>query len=72
MRTRLNVTIDAATLDEARSLGLNLSRLAEAAIAEASRAERNRRWVAENRAALDAYAARIEADGPALASHRLF
>ena len=57
---------------EARALGLNMSRVAEEAIADASRVERNRRWIAENRAALDAYAAEIAREGLPLAAHRRF
>jgi antitoxin CcdA len=72
MRTKLNLTISREVASEARALGLNMSRVAEAAIADASRVERNRRWIAENRAALDAYAAEIEREGLPLAAHRMF
>jgi antitoxin CcdA len=72
MRAKLNLTVEKAVADEARALGVNMSRVAEDAIAAANKIERNRRWVEENRDALDAYAARIEAEGPALARWRLF
>lgn len=72
MRAKLNLTIDRATAEEARALGVNMSRVSEAAIAAASKAERNRRWAEANRDALAAYAARIAAEGPALARFRLF
>ena len=44
-----------------------MSRVAEAAIAEAHRLERNRRWREENREALAAYAREVERDGLPLA-----
>jgi antitoxin CcdA len=72
MRAKLNLTIDRDTAEEARTLGVNMSRVSEAAIAAANKAERNRRWVEANRAALEAYAAQIEAEGPALARFRQF
>ena len=72
MRAKLNLSLEQAVIDEARALGLNMSRVAEAAIAEAARLERNRRWREENREALDAYAREIARDGPALARFRSF
>ncbi|HEU0222782.1 MAG TPA: type II toxin-antitoxin system CcdA family antitoxin [Paracoccaceae bacterium] len=56
--------------EEARDLGINMSAVAEKAIARAAKAERNRRWVETNRAALDAYAAEVEREGLPLAKHR--
>jgi antitoxin CcdA len=49
-----------------------MSRVAETAIAEAARVERNRRWREENRAALDAYAQEVARDGLPLARFRSF
>lgn len=71
-RVKVNLTLDADVADAARSLGLNMSRLAEAAIIEASRQERNRRWREENRSAIDAYAAEIATEGLPLANFRTF
>ena len=48
------------------------TRAAEAAIAEATKAERNRLWREENRAALEAYAEEVAREGLALASYRTF
>jgi antitoxin CcdA len=56
----------------ARALGLNMSRLAEAAIAEATKAERNRLWREENRAANAAYAEELAREGLPLAGFRTF
>lgn len=62
----MNLTLEAEVVEAARQLGLNMSRLAEAAIAEAAKAERNRRWREANAAAIDAYAAEVARDGLAL------
>lgn len=72
MRTKVNLSIDEAVTREARELGVNMSRVAEAAIAEAARLERNKRWREENREALAAYAREVERDGLPLARFRSF
>ncbi|MCZ4262088.1 type II toxin-antitoxin system CcdA family antitoxin [Limimaricola sp. G21655-S1] len=71
-RIKVNLTLEAELAETARSLGLNMSRLAEAAIAEAAKAERNRRWREENRAALAAYTEEVASEGLPLASYRSF
>ena len=71
-RIKVNLTLDAEVAEAARTLGLNMSRLAEAAIAEATKAERNRLWREENRAALEAYAEEVAREGLPLASYRRF
>lgn len=71
-RAKVNLSIEADVTAEARDLGLNMSRLAEDAIRTAIRLEKNRRWVQENREALDAYAEEIARDGPALSRYRTF
>jgi len=71
-RVKVNLTLDAEVAEAARSLGLNMSRLAEAAILEASKAERNRIWREENQTAIDAYAEEIAREGLPLTSFRSF
>ena len=71
-RVKVNLTLDAGIAETARSLGLNMSRLAEAAIVEAAKVERNRRWREENSASITAYAAEIEKEGLALSRFRTF
>lgn len=71
-RVKVNLTLDADVAETARSLGLNMSRLAEAAIAEAAKLERNRRWREENSAAISAYADEVAKDGLPLARYRSF
>lgn len=71
-RIKVNLTLDAAVAESARALGLNMSRLAEAAIAEAAKAERNRLWREENSEAMASYAAEVARDGLPLARFRSF
>ncbi|WP_245759654.1 type II toxin-antitoxin system CcdA family antitoxin [Poseidonocella sedimentorum] len=66
------MTLDAEVAASARALGLNMSRLAEAAIAEAAKTERNRQWRAENAAAIEGYAEEVARDGMPLARFRTF
>lgn len=72
MRAKVNLSIDEAVTREARQLGVNMSRVAEVAIADATRLERNRRWREENRAALETYAREVEREGLPLARFRSF
>ena len=69
-RAKVNLTLDAQVVETARSHGLNMSRLAEAAISEAARVERNRLWRAENQVAIAAYAEEIAREGLPLAEFR--
>ncbi len=71
-RVKVNLTLDAEVAAMARALGLNMSRLAEAAIAEATKVERNRLWREENRAANAAYADELAREGLPLAGFRTF
>ena len=71
-RIKVNLTLDAELAEAARALGLNMSRLAEKAIAEAAKAERNRLWREENKAANAAYAEELAREGLPLARFRTF
>ncbi len=71
-RVKVNLTLDAEVAKAARTLGLNMSRIAEKAIAEAAKAERNRHWREENRMANAAYAEELAREGLALAPYRNF
>ena len=70
MRAKVNLSIDAAVTREARALGVNMSRVAEAAIAEAARHGAQPALREENREALERLAREVERDGPALARFR--
>ena len=71
-RAKVNLTLETSVTEEARELGLNMSRLAETAIANAAKIERNRIWREENREALEAYAKEVEKNGLPLAKYRTF
>lgn len=71
-RVKVNLTLDADVAETARALGLNMSRLAEAAILEAAKVERNRLWRAENQTAIDTYAEEVAQDGLPLTKFRSF
>lgn len=71
-RVKVNLTLDADVAETARALGLNMSRLAEAAISEAAKVERNRLWRAENQSAINAYADELAKEGLPLAQYRSF
>ena len=63
MKRAANLSIDAGLLDEAKSLGVNLSRVLEdslrARVAEAKRV----RWLEENAKAIAAHNERVERKG---------
>lgn len=65
-RRSVNLTIRSDVMEAARELGLNASRTAETAIAEAVEKARAERWLSENRSAVDAHNRRIDAQGPLL------
>lgn len=71
-RQRLNLTLPGALVEEAKALGLNLSRACESGLEAAVAAERARRWQAENRPFFDWYNAKVEQDGLLLAEYRQF
>lgn len=72
MKAKLNLTIHKSVADEARGLGVNMSRVAEEAIARANRVRRNSQWVERHRSALDAYANEVAREELPLTKHRLF
>lgn len=65
-RKRVNLTVREDIMAEARALGLNTSRAAEAGIEAAVREEKGRRWREENREAIKAHNRRIEREGTLL------
>lgn len=64
VRARVNLSLSTHIVSEARALGLNLSRIADAKLAEAVKEEKERRWLENNRGALEAFNARILREGP--------
>lgn len=72
VRQPANLSIDSKLMKEAKGLDVNVSRAAEAGIAEAVAAEKARLWKLENRATMDAWNAYVEQHGIPLKEHRQF
>ncbi len=58
-----NLSIRADLLEEARAYKINLSQTLEIALAEVVKKEKERRWLEENRPAIDAYNRFVEKHG---------
>lgn len=67
-----NLSVDEGLLQEARALHIDVSQAAEQGLTKAIAEEKSRRWLAENREALDSSNAYVEKHGLPLARHRLF
>lgn len=72
IRKATNVSLDIGIVNEARRLGLNISRACEQGLARQIAEERGRRWLAENAEALDAANAWIDEHGLPLTKYRRF
>ncbi|MFY0665507.1 MAG: type II toxin-antitoxin system CcdA family antitoxin [Natronospirillum sp.] len=71
-RRPTNLSLDSALLSEAKALGINISRSAEAGISEAVKLYKQEKWLKENAKALASSNAYVEANGLPLAQHRQF
>ncbi|AEH85818.1 type II toxin-antitoxin system CcdA family antitoxin [Mesorhizobium opportunistum] len=71
-RTSVNTSIDSQLIKDAKALGINISRAAEAGIAKAIAAEKTRRWQEENNEAIESSNEYIRRNGLPLAKHRPF
>ncbi|MCR5856952.1 type II toxin-antitoxin system CcdA family antitoxin [Mesorhizobium sp. J428] len=71
-RKATNLSLDQRLISEAKELELNVSRIAEEAITDAVRAEKNRRWKEENREALESWNDWVRENGLPLEKYRLF
>lgn len=67
-----NVSLSAALVDEARTLGVNISLAAARGLEQEVAQKRAERWLEENRAALDSSNEWMEAHGLPLIDLRLF
>ncbi|HEY0832319.1 MAG TPA: type II toxin-antitoxin system CcdA family antitoxin [Azospirillum sp.] len=67
-----NVSLNSDLLEQARALGINLSKACERGIAQQLAEERGRRWLHENRVALESSNAYVEKHGLPLARYRQF
>ena len=72
MRKPTNLSLDSALLKEAKALGINVSRSAEAGIVEAVKLHKQKQWLEDNVNALASSNAYVEANGLPLARHRQF
>ena len=71
-RTSVNTSIDSQLIKDAKALGINISRPAEAGIAKAIAAEKTRRWQEENKDAIESSNEYVTRNGLPLAKHRPF
>ncbi len=71
-RRPTSMTLDKALLDEARALGVNISRAAEAGIAAELKKARAEAWKRDNAEAIAASNDYIEKHGLPLAEYRMF
>ncbi|QNQ11043.1 type II toxin-antitoxin system CcdA family antitoxin [Sphingomonas alpina] len=71
-RRPTNVSLDAAMIEDAKELGINVSRACEEGLAKQIKAERERRWIEENREAIDGWNAWVAEHGLPLEKYRQF
>ncbi len=71
-RKPTNLSLDSELLKEAKALGINVSRSAEAGIAAAVKLHKKEKWLKENGRALASSNSYVEANGLPLARHRQF
>ncbi len=69
-RKSVNISLDAGVVAAAREAGLNLSKISEQAIKQATKAEQERRWTEENREAIEGWNRWYEKNGDPLAHLR--
>jgi antitoxin CcdA len=72
LRKPANLTLDAALIAEAKTLGINLSRAAEDGLRQAVSAAKAQIWKHENRQTLDGINQWVEQNGIPLAEFRQF
>jgi len=71
-KTSANLSVASELIEEAKALGINLSREAEKGIAEAVREEKTRRWKEENAEAIADANRYVAEHGLPLAKYRMF
>ena len=69
-RRATNVSLDAGLIDDAKELGINISRACEEGLTEAIRTTRSQRWLEDNRAAIESSNAWVEKHGLPLSKYR--
>jgi antitoxin CcdA len=71
-RKAVNLSLDTGVVTAAREAGINLSQACEAALREAAKVERDRRWKEENREWAEAVNRWVEKNGLPLEKYRMF
>ena len=71
-RKATNISLDPGLVEEAKRLGVNLSRACERGLAAQIADERARRWLTENEGAIASYNDFVEQKGLLLAEYRQF
>ncbi|RUV31587.1 MAG: post-segregation antitoxin CcdA [Mesorhizobium sp.] len=71
-RKSVNTSIDSRLIEDAKALGINISRVAEEGIAKAISAEKTRRWQEENRETIESSNDYVRRNGLPLAKYRPF
>jgi antitoxin CcdA len=72
MRRATNVTLPVSLVAQAKELGINVSQACEAGLLAEVALQRRKRWLEENRAAMDQYNEYAEKNGVPLAEYRMF
>jgi len=67
-----NITLSVDVLNEAKSLGINISQACDQYLRELVRRERERRWREDNAEFIAAYNRRVETEGLPLEQWRMF
>lgn len=62
-KKKMSLSINEALAEQAKQLGINLSREAELGILQAVKRNRDTQWLEQNASAINAYNERIEAEG---------
>lgn len=68
----VNMSIDGATLDLAKKIGMNLSKTVDAFLKDEVKRQYWEQWNEQNKDAIDSYNARIAKEGLPLAKYRSF
>lgn len=71
-RKATNISVDTNLIAEAKELEVNVSRAAEEGIAKAVADKKAKRWLAENKEALESSNRYVEKHGLPLSKYRLF
>ena len=71
-RKATNVTIDAGLLEQAKTLGINVSKASEEGLIRAVSLREEAIWMQANQAALESSNAYVDRNGIPLAKHRNF